>query len=738
MSRHGSGRRIAGTITLAAGVAVALAVPAGATTQSGASAQPFAAAGIQTVTLITGDQVTLYPAANGATNYSIKAAHGSAAGFESFQAANGDRYVIPASAVPYLGTLDRSLFDVTALAKAGDAATLPVRLAFAAGVTPTAPAGVTLSSVGTSTASGYVTTASAPAFGAALRHQIGADVAAGHQAGTSPLFGGVTAVTSANSTVTGVQPRYPLHILQINGIDSTGAPSASADILLINTDSVGKMFADVPVSGGFGKIAVPAGDYAAIGYFYDFDAGGDITAMRQVVVDDFTVADSATPSSVTVDERTANAPMSVTSPKPANALYMGTEIARIDATGKPGVSGMWFTPSFPVYVSPAPKPAVGSLRLAVLWSGTAPTASDKYRVDLAFGADDIPADDAFVGTADQLATVHDVLYDDPASGSTASVLAGALDPMLASDGSVLVGVPATAPGSFTDYVGTADGGVAEQAVFTPAGTMLENDPHSYRAHRDYTVPWGRAPLAAGLGRYAGAAAFCDACSAGTTLSMAIPMFRDSEADHTGVPLTNAAKVHFSLSQGDTTLFDGDGYYGAAVTVPSTPATYKAVLDVDQSAVTGISQAVTSHTEETVRYVPGATDTPLPGPNACAGQTSTTPCDVLGAITLGYHLRGDLTNTTAAPWQVLGLHVGHLSYDGAGSRSPIRTVTVAVSYDNGTTWHQVPVVGLHGDYTTAWPNQAGTSPSLKVTATDAAGDAISQTIRAAYTVATTIH
>jgi hypothetical protein len=38
---------------------------------------------------------------------------------QSFQADGGDRYVIPADAAPYLGELDRSLFDVTALAKAG-------------------------------------------------------------------------------------------------------------------------------------------------------------------------------------------------------------------------------------------------------------------------------------------------------------------------------------------------------------------------------------------------------------------------------------------------------------------------------------------------------------------------------------------------------------------------------------------------------------------------------------------
>jgi hypothetical protein len=721
---------------------VALATPAAGAPEANGLSQPFPAATAHTVTLITGDQVTLYPAVNGTTNYSIRPAAGSS-GFESFQGPNGDRYVIPASVVPYLGRLDRALFDVSALAAAGDPTTLPVQLTFAPGVAPTAPAGVTLTATGTTTATGYVTAASAPAFGAALRKQIGADVAAGRKPGTGALFGGVSGISLTGGPQGGVQPHYPLHILQVNATDITGQPAQDADVLLINTDSVSKEIADIPVVGGLGRVAVPAGDYSAFAFFADFDASGNATALRQVTVGDFTVADSTTPSSVTVDERTATAKVGAVSPKPAVEGYLATTVVRLDATGQGTTFGIAnLSPATTgVYVNPTPKPAVGSLHYAIQWTGAAPTATDHYRVDLAFASEDIPADETFVGKPDQLATLHDVVYADPAGTTPTAVLSGALDPVLAQFGYGAYGFAVPTPGVYTDYLGTADTGEWVQSAFLPDQVIMQGEPHTYAAHRGYSVQWSRTPLGAGLGQWT-SPQFCDACSAGSTLSLAIPMFRDSEPDHTGFPITSAIKVHFALYQGSTVLFDGDNFYGASVTVPGTPAAYRGVLDVDQSAVPGVSQATRTHTEETVQYSPTATNTPLPSTDGCAGQTTTTPCEILGALTLGYDFYGqDLTNTTKSPVQVLGLRVGHVTYNGVGSCSPIRKVTVSVSFDNGTTWQQVPVAGVGGNYTAVWPNPssaAGTAPSVRVTATDAAGDAVSQTITNAYTIAKSTH
>ena len=57
----------------------------------------------------------------------------------------------------------------------------------------------------------------------------------------------------------------------------------------------------------------------------------------------------------------------------------------------------------------------------------------------------------------------------------------------------------------------------------------------------------------------------------------------------------------------------------------------------------------------------------------------------------------------------------------------------MSFDNGTTWHPATVAGFAGHYVALWHNPAAGSPELRVTATDAAGDAITQTITNAYTI-----
>ena len=79
----------------------------------------------------------------------------------------GQAYVLPLTAQPYLGgSLDPSLFQVSALAEAEHGSRLPVR-ARHSGAAPALP-GVTITSSGAGTALGQLTAAGAQAFGAAL------------------------------------------------------------------------------------------------------------------------------------------------------------------------------------------------------------------------------------------------------------------------------------------------------------------------------------------------------------------------------------------------------------------------------------------------------------------------------------------------------------------------------------------------------------------------------------------
>ncbi|MYR61011.1 hypothetical protein GTY54_33900, partial [Streptomyces sp. SID625] len=139
------------------------------------------------LTLVTGDRVMVTSVKGRITYTPVGGSRD--AGFREIRRPDGDVEVIPATAVPFLGHgLDMSLFDVSALRAYSDTGRIPVRLSFAAGQKPTAPAGVTLTSVSGNTATGYLTSKSATAFGTALRQRNATDA-------TDPLPRGLTSMT---------------------------------------------------------------------------------------------------------------------------------------------------------------------------------------------------------------------------------------------------------------------------------------------------------------------------------------------------------------------------------------------------------------------------------------------------------------------------------------------------------------------------------------------------------------
>jgi hypothetical protein len=163
-----------------------------------------------------------------------------------------------------------------------------------------------------------------------------------------------------------------------------------------------------------------------------------------------------------------------------------------------------------------------------------------------------------------------------------------------------------------------------------------------------------------------------------------------------------------------------------------------VYDTDLTGAPGVSQSIRTHTELTVPYTPVAgPGSALPAADSCEGQSASTPCQILPALTLGYHLATSEHNTSSAPVQVLRLRVGHTSYDGAGSDAAITSAAVSVSFDGGTTWQRATMAGSAGQYTATWPNPAsarGSDPEITVTAADAIGGSITQTVTSAYTIA----
>ena len=102
------------------------------------------------------------------------------------------------------------------------------------------------------------------------------------------------------------------------------------------------------------------------------------------------------------------------------------------------------------------------------------------------------------------------------------------------------------------------------------------------------------------------------------------------------------------------------------------------------------------------------------------------------MTLGYQVAGlGLDGSVAAGRQSIGITVGHLPLAAAAR---ITTAAARVSFDGGRTWHAATVTGAAGAYRAAFTAPAATYVTLRVTAADAAGGRIAETITSAYKIA----
>ncbi|MFE0461231.1 hypothetical protein ACFW1A_18485 [Kitasatospora sp. NPDC058965] len=200
---------------------------------------------------------------------------------------------------------------------------------------------------------------------------------------------------------------------------------------------------------------------------------------------------------------------------------------------------------------------------------------------------------------------------------------------------------------------------------------------------------------------------------------------------------NPTVENFTVYRNGQQIFQGPGIGAWLSNIPQQDDTYRAAFDVDASGVSSVVQATKTHTDLTFVYHPaGDPQLTLPPGDFCdEAGSGTGSCRILPLLDLNYHLNTDGTNTSHAV-SVLNLTVGHESYDGQGSQAPATSAKVEVSFDGGATWTSaatVPTARNH--YLAIWPDTGakGSMPSLRVTATDSIGGSITQTITNAYTI-----
>ena len=703
-------RRTPAVLGIAAAVVAGLA-PA-------AQADPVTSAdSTHTVTLVTGDQVVVQDT-GGRQTATVLPRPGSSGDFVS-QRVDGDLYVVPATALPYLGaSLDRSLFDVSALIRDGITDQVPVQVA---GSAP----GVQ---------NGKVTAESGPAFGAALAAQAGRD-AKNHFATPGSLFGTASSVRlAAPGAPQQAHPNFPMHTVRILTVNGANTP-VDASLGLMNTDD-GRIFNAFPYStGGEERVSVPSGNYGLVAWFPTFDSAGRVTSVR-VVVQDFVVSGDQV---VTVDAAKATSQVTVSTPKPSNLVSQTLEYFRsAQALGSQGYSFGVGTGT--AYVAPSAPSTVGGFHFNVQLHSESPAGTaSPYSYDLKIdSAGALSANQHYKVTADQLATLKENYYSDKPGRLEGMSRIIFLPYEFFGFGQF---APLTAPLQRTEYVlGGPDLLYADAllASMNTGGGFVSSSFQHYAAKTATPVDWLRGPLVPGLTTPSVGTTswFCNACRRDDTIRVNLVPVLDSDGHGFSLdaPTTGTVSTsHFQLLSGGKALIDGKNVTGGEVAAAAGQADYKIVYDQTRTAP-WFHQSTVSHSEWTFGSAHSGAQT-VPAGWACDPNTGkATDCSALPLVTASYQLKAGLDGTAqAGPDQV----VVTFAHAPGGLNLPFAKASAQVSFDGGATWTPTFLADLGGGrYRAQWTNPAsitGGDVALRVSATDVAGNSLAQSVTSAFSV-----
>ncbi|HEX3931966.1 MAG TPA: S53 family peptidase [Nocardioides sp.] len=343
-----SARRVAVALTTAAAAAAAVAsVPAQASVRHDAPARP-ASAGLgsgldttgsaaaratrpQVVTLVTGDRVSIRHDASGRTIASLVPGSPHYGKPVEFVTTPTHTWVVPKLRPSVRRRFDTSVFDVAALARSGRVA---LRVTFAKGMAPRGLPGLGLRAGTTRRAAGGRTTALA-SYDA--RRALPASFAAS--------LHGVRRISLADPVVPPTSD-YELHTLTIDATTPGGKPLPEDDVYLLNADDYRLFDTLGGIVDGQWKVSVPTGNYFVV-----------VSTFDRVVVREVSVADADTETSLSMADASVKPRMQA--PPGFRAVDPEFTIGGSDQPGA-GSFGFGFSGMFP-RVSPVTDLAAGTL-----------------------------------------------------------------------------------------------------------------------------------------------------------------------------------------------------------------------------------------------------------------------------------------------------------------------------------------------------------------------------------------
>lgn len=735
--------------TAAAGAAVAsgrvAAAPPGAAPAAGAALT-------DPITLVDGDRVVAGSPGAGPGAAVVLAAPGTGPASSVAKVLIGGRgFVIPLAVMPYLGRgLDLSLFDVASLQHAERGGRIPVTLRYQ-GQRPTVP-GIIVTQVRQGTAEGYLTPASAARFGAALTRQ----AAAGH--GSGGLFAGHLSIALAGTAAPGARAAAPAPTITVTGTDLDGKPDTGGTVLVGDVDN-----SNLPANGltafknGTATFTGVPGTYWALAVFFQLSATGKILAVRMDVLPQFTVTGNTT---VHLSARVASSKITLVTPRPAIAQSTTLTLVRAaphaPANGQsPLVNSFGFSSlAAPLWVSPVSRPpGHGTLRVFTSGQLTSPPGQGvpyAYTLNFADPPGTIPPQH-FTASPANLATVSESYTQDlPSAGYWQTLggtpyqvdtsFVGAFDLALKLPARQVQYISASPPmlwfslyGAYrTISAGQPPGGQTSASRLLHAGQRLTQNWGQYPLHPgpDYSFPdTPDIPV------------LPSAYRVGNTLSLDVTPFSDNQPGDVGdgfdVPFpasVNEVSGSYTLDQNGVKIAGGTVPLGPKGFVVSAALSAKpAVVKLTLTASRASSHYKLSATSTDVwtwhsRPEPGAT---IPVPWFCIGPTKLTRhCAVQPMITLDYQVAGlALDGTASSGHQAVTITASHIQL---APTIPVTHLQVQVSFNGGKTWQQAAVRPAgHDRFGATFTAPGSAQVSLRVTATDGAGDSLAETILQAY-------
>jgi hypothetical protein len=725
----GSGAAVAATGVRAAGLAV------GAT---GAASGPA-------LLLINGDRVMSSGTGRTSGTAVVPAASKGLAAATLRYSLSGHHYVIPAAGVPYLGHgLDWSLFDVSSLASHERAGRLTVRIAY--GGRLHALPGVTVTGHGGGVASGYLTAASARVFGAALVRQFHRDHGTGRY-GHDGMFAGGESVALAGVIGASARPDLPMRVLKVKATNISGHPDTGDAVFVVNQDN-SALFGDPYESlndfyHGSTKFSVPAGNYLALGMF--FDPSG---ATRLVVLPHFSVPETASSTTVPMAESAATSQVRFATPEPAKVTDVQATLLSQSAAG-PGSEFGFDNGNIPLYISPtSAAPPVGQLYLGINALLRSPsTAASPYQYNLVYEDTSgvIPAQHYTV-QASSLAILHDRFFQ--AGKAKGAYFRIGFYPW---QGGYFTGIyPQALPYQRTVYV-SGDPAAVWAAQYWQDNQNLSGGQSAaleqYAAGQTLSTDWNAGPLHMGtdMNLVGAANAFVTVPSAsrsGNTLVLDVTPFSDNEPGHLGSGFqpgifgaTGTVTGTYEIDQNGKKIAGGNAVKAAQggealftqVKLSAKSSVIKFAVSASRTGrVYGMSTS-----SRTVWTWPSAKQAGavLPAGWICPAAKA---CAVQPMMTLQYAVPGLGLGEAAAPGrQVLDITAGHLQLAPAAA---IKDAALQVSQDGGKTWRPVALTPSGpGSFRASFSDKSAGPVSLRVTASDAAGGAIRETLLSAYKV-----